>query len=641
MFQPSDKQTESAQVKEAVSRLENRREILDALRNPLRGIRELLETLAIALFLATIFKFYEAEAYVIPTGSMATTLMGRHKDVSCQACGYRFQVSASEERDRENHATSTEVLGGTCPQCRLTQRFTSRDISFSGDRVLVNKFIGNFRPIQRWDVTVFRSPSDPKTNYIKRFVGLPEEDIRIQYGNLYVQKEGAAESRILRKPLPSFLRMLRVVYDNDFPPYPLEDLGWPPRWQDQRVINREGTVAWQPTEEGRNFYFPGEAVAAAEPPRPVLECARKLPKRESDSLQWLRYRHIIPTFRQWTSAAAGSLPSDLKQRGVIPNNPQLITDMTAYNTPETSMHHPAASMGYNWTGELAVSLNATFYEPKDASSAQFVLELVQGNVPVRVRFDIAAGTASLEMPTVPQFETQTVPCTLLPGKTYSLFFSNIDEQLRVLVNKKELPFPGEGKYDYLCAPLAGSDVALLPRNRDPGELDLTPVSIGASTPVKVEHLKIMRDTYYIALGSALEDAGLSAPVLKEKRLYRFGVRDPFDHFYSQMLETDSEEEMAKFLSDPEMWTDYGNTRAALLHLGADQYLALGDNSSNSDDSRSWTHPDPDWPGGKVPHTVDRSLVLGKAVSVYWPHGSVIPGTRLPFIPNFAKMRKIK
>ena len=119
MFQPSDKQTESAQVKEAVSHLENRREILDALRNPFRGIRELFETLAIALFLATIFKFYEAEAYVIPTGSMATTLMGRHKDVSCQACGYRFQVSASEERDRENHATSTEVLGGTCPQCRL------------------------------------------------------------------------------------------------------------------------------------------------------------------------------------------------------------------------------------------------------------------------------------------------------------------------------------------------------------------------------------------------------------------------------------------------------------------------------------------------------------------------------------------
>ena len=37
-------------------------------------------------------------------------------------------------------------------------------------------------------MTVFRSP-DPKTNYIKRVVGFPNEDVRIQYGNLYAQKK--------------------------------------------------------------------------------------------------------------------------------------------------------------------------------------------------------------------------------------------------------------------------------------------------------------------------------------------------------------------------------------------------------------------------------------------------------------------
>lgn len=628
-----------------LSKDRNRQIVLEVLNHPFRSTREFLETLAIALFLAMIFKFYEAEAYVIPTGSMATTLMGRHKDVHCQACGYPFQVSASEERDRNNRATGSQVLGGTCPQCRLTQRFEANDTSYSGDRVLVNKFIGYYRPIKRWEVTVFRSPPDPKTNYIKRVVGLPNEDVRIQYGNLYAQKkdsngEAVGRMEILRKPIPNLLRMLRIVYDNDFPPYPLENLGWPPRWQDEHAATHAEALAWQPDDNGRSFYFSGQLVPVAAGDLPALTCAEELPERPDDGLKWLRYRHIIPSSAHWASAATGNLPSDLKQSGVIPNNPQLITDMNAYNTPETATHHPAASMGYNWTGELALSLDVTPFEPENTESADLVLELVQGNIPMRARFDLIHKTVTLEMPTVPLFESQTVPCDLVPGKTYSIFFANIDEQLRVLVNKKELAFSGEGKYDSLCSPFSTVGDAPMPRNRDPGPLDLTPVSIGANLPIKVEHLKIMRDTYYIALGSRLEELSVSAPVAAEKPVYRFGARDPLDHIYADKLNTDSEEAMAKFLSDPEAWIDYGNTRSALFSLGEDQYLALGDNSSNSEDCRSWSRPDPDWPGGVVPSCVDRNLVLGKAVSVYWPHGKNIPGTRLPFIPNFAKMRNI-
>ncbi len=628
-----------------IQKNDNRSAVRQALNHPFRSTRELLETLAIALFLATVFKFYEAEAYVIPTGSMATTLMGRHKDVHCQACGYPFQVSASEERDRENHATNAEVQGGTCPQCRLTQRFAAKDISYSGDRVLVNKFIGNFRPIKRWEVTVFRSPPDPKTNYIKRCVGLPNEDIRIQYGNLYAQKKDTAgtpqgKMEILRKPTENLVRLLRVVYDNDYPPLPLENLGWPPRWQDARAAAREDLLAWQPADDGRTFFFSGETVSAPREERPRLKCSGGIPPRESENLEWLRYRHIIPSAHQWAAAAAGHLPSELQNSGVIPNNPQLITDMNAYNTTETALHRSGASMGYNWTGELALSLCVTPYEPKDGSPAQLVLELVQGNIPMRARFDFIAGTVSLEMPTVADFKPETAPCPFEPGKTYSVFFANIDEQLRLMVNKKEISFPNGGKYDYLCSPLASGATALLPRNRDPGRLDLSPVSIGANLPVRVEHLKIMRDTYYIALGDHLEEIGQSAPGIDGKNMFSFGVRDPIDHFFGSRLNIASEEAMAEFLSTPEKWTDYGNTRSVLIRLGTDQYLALGDNSSNSEDCRSWGRPDGNWPGGRVPPCVDRSLILGKAVSVYWPHGKNIPGTRLPFVPNFAKMRKI-
>ncbi|MBR6480844.1 MAG: hypothetical protein IKT12_04005, partial [Thermoguttaceae bacterium] len=63
-------------------------------------------------------------------------------------------------------------------------------------------------------------------------------------------------------------------------------------------------------------------------------------------------------------------------------------------------------------------------------------------------------------------------------------------------------------------------------------------------------------------------------------------------------------------------------------------------SSNSEDCRGWSRRDSSWPDGEVPPCVDRRLVLGKAVSVYWPHGKLIPGTRLPFVPDFAKMRRI-
>src|SRR5215467_8907473 len=66
-----------------------------------RAMRETIEAIAIAFALAFLFKTFEAEAFVIPTGSMAPTLMGRHKDVVCPQCGDRYQVSASEEESED------------------------------------------------------------------------------------------------------------------------------------------------------------------------------------------------------------------------------------------------------------------------------------------------------------------------------------------------------------------------------------------------------------------------------------------------------------------------------------------------------------------------------------------------------------
>ena len=42
----------------------------------------------------------------------------------------------------------------------------------------------------RWEVAVFKLPEEPEVRYIKRLVGMPEEVIRIQQGDLW------------RRPLP-------------------------------------------------------------------------------------------------------------------------------------------------------------------------------------------------------------------------------------------------------------------------------------------------------------------------------------------------------------------------------------------------------------------------------------------------------
>src|SRR5271166_6091892 len=66
------------------------------------AIRETIESVIIAFVLAFLFRTFEAEAFVIPTGSMAPTLMGKHKDLECPMCHFRYQANASEKTEAEN-----------------------------------------------------------------------------------------------------------------------------------------------------------------------------------------------------------------------------------------------------------------------------------------------------------------------------------------------------------------------------------------------------------------------------------------------------------------------------------------------------------------------------------------------------------
>src|SRR5213082_2731164 len=58
-----------------------------------KGVKETIESILIAFILAFIFRAFVVEAFVIPTGSMATTLLGAHMRFTCRECGYQFDVN--------------------------------------------------------------------------------------------------------------------------------------------------------------------------------------------------------------------------------------------------------------------------------------------------------------------------------------------------------------------------------------------------------------------------------------------------------------------------------------------------------------------------------------------------------------------
>jgi signal peptidase I len=79
------------------------------------GTREVIETVVFVVVLVLLLKTFLAEAFVIPTGSMATTLLGYHQELTCEMCGYRFLVNASSEAEGPFKQFVTK---GYCPNCR-------------------------------------------------------------------------------------------------------------------------------------------------------------------------------------------------------------------------------------------------------------------------------------------------------------------------------------------------------------------------------------------------------------------------------------------------------------------------------------------------------------------------------------------
>jgi signal peptidase I len=560
------------------------------------AIRELIESVAIAFVLAFLFRTFEAEAFVIPTGSMAPTLMGRHKDVICPKCHYPYQVSASDEVTPDNVLLGPEyaIESFTCPMCRYTAQVddVKDKVSFNGDRILVSKLAYEIGEPQRWDVIVFKYPGDPpnpnvppeqrsdsRINFIKRLVGLPGDTIRIQNGDVWVRsgkdkkKSGDKAKFVIDRRSPKkLLAMLQPVFDNDYMP-PIAKDGWPVRWS---PVSESAAGDWH-TDDLASFSINGTVKGE----------------------KWLRYHHRVPP-DDWQQTLRQQ-PLDLE--------PQLITDFTAYDTSKRRMyadpHRPGpnrAGIGSHWVGDLAVECVVETQSP----DGTLALELCKGGWLFQCRFDLSTGQATLSISGKSDWK-RTGSTSLRGEGKHKILFANCDDELRLWIDGSLVSFDGPTTYSDLN----------LDTTSPKTPADLEPVGIAsAGAAMRVSHLRVLRDIYYIAVSSDLpgqEARDVSYQIGKAKP--GEGTTPSPDVPY---VEFDLKE-------DP-------------LNPQEDQFFVLGDNSAMSKDGRLWgmNHKD---------YWVPRKLLIGKALLIYWPHSwdrlpyfNSIP---CPYFPNFSRMGLIR
>lgn len=616
-----------------------------------RMIREVFESIAIALVLAFLFRTFLAEMFVIPTGSMAPTLFGQHKDVTCPECGAPYQVGVMEGNPADF---------AVCPNCSALMDFKAEEKkgspnpNYSGDRILVGKYPYYFSTPKRWDVVVFLFPGGANTNFIKRCVGLPGETIQIRGGDIYVKPpqsklDALAKSassakasdmtqmiekstekteelpqsslenvpfRIARKPPEKILATMLPVYENDYQSPRLRKVSSLPRWHQMNEVGiGQDTIPytpWKEHEDGREFYFKAA--------------------RSDEMTGWLVYQNLVPTQEEWRQVEMGQKPA-LK--------PRLITDMTAYNsqlrmpydsdfdgTVLPQIPIPSSIYGLHWVKDLVVECTV---DVRSLKTGEFQVGLARGSKTFWCKVNLATGQVSLEIPARPDFgedvkkqqeydsnnqnrETAYVAKAQSPMNgtdIYRFRFANVDDQLHVWVDGKVLKFDLPTAY-------TEADPAV------PTENDLqTPVQIGCKNcEVNLSKLNLYRDIYYVARGR--DNNNFMSDFIADNGYGGMQVYSPEIDFYS----------------DPAQWEVFKRLRSVEFKLeeGSErQYFMMGDNSTNSADCRCWTYPDYDPRGNSyvMESYVPESLLVGEAYFVYWPH------PWKPFWPNFGKFRKIK
>lgn len=555
------------------------------------GTREIIETIVFVVVLVLMLRCFVAEAFVIPTGSMAETLYGYQKMVTCPQCNFFFPVNCSSEVEaiQEGRPDFDVTSSCVCPNCRLPINLaapgtpippqnsvnTIPDPGYStGDRVLVAKFLYDLlgRSPDRLDVVVFKFPGDgdkgglwPDTgpqlrgvpmNYIKRLVGLPGETIYIYRGDLYHSAKADPElwttedfqdCKTEEEKAARRLMLWRARGERDYTHSKTVDATRETE-EHRSILDRmrkdEIRIVRKPADkilaERRivydNDYPAADLIQARQEARwkPETDAwtaqGTEFQSKATEGTSWLRYRHLVRN-----------------ANGMQEANPELIGDFLGYNSdPKTNQN----GAGKHWVKDLLLECEVEVTSPQ----GQFTLELSSGVDRFRAVWNLADGIctlyriqphgagigAALGMEQGEKLASQPTAIKQ-PGK-YRVRFANFDRQLVVWVDGS-LPFGANG-HAYAA-----------PENQNWTEHNdvKEPASIGVTgAAVTVRHVSLWRDVYYT-------------------------------------VGTDRDE----------------TSQIRQMYVQPDHYLCLGDNSPASSDGRRW---------GLVPSR----LLLGKAQVVYYP-----------------------
>ena len=572
--------------------------------HPHESLRETIDSILVALILAFVFRAFVVEAFVIPTGSMAPTLSGAHGTIVCDNCGWEFTYGLVDTANAPQHAAIRQATdaGIECPNCRYVNRnlqiTNARGNYESGDRILVLKWPfdigGPLLGPQRWQVVVFKDPSDGVTNYIKRLAGMPDEVLELLDGDVY----RAGRATLSEDALATLAALRRIKYWRTQHSRRLRNAnrrpGEPPLVVDDDVPSLREIERQQAQLSSRRN-------ALLEELDHKLHIVHKSGLAQQ-SLWSVVYDHDFPPremgFRQprWAPASADNgwsvghrtmhcVPGGGKEAFVELH--AVIDSHCSYNAPNTGPPPYPVS-------DLRVSFVATVNEDDDGALGVrlrkdddvFLGEVhLDGVVKLSHR---VAGSRSEWQP----FGEARVNTDLL-HRPFEFAMANLDHRVTVCIGGQQVLSTTDDQY----AP----DIAALRRRTS--TTAFAPAIFARSLDVVLQHVLVQKDVYYVS------DVPRAASPLQY-----------------------------------EAW----GTRNHPIELLPGEYFFLGDNSAQSKDSRLWdvagNHLASRGEGYQL-GTVPRDQLIGRAFFVYWPSGlrtKLIPAMQdIGWIPNFGRMRWIR
>ncbi|MFO0865507.1 MAG: S26 family signal peptidase [Gemmataceae bacterium] len=164
------------------------------------GRRILLIGIGVVLAVATLFPL-RYEQYLVATGSMAPTILGKHRSCDCPKCGYRVVVGSA----------APDLFKAYCPNCGHDDLRLIDAADQSGDIVNVDLWAYTFASPKRWQIALFQRGDQ---TMVKRIVGLPGEAVEVRQGDLWI------DGKRSRKSFAEVVAMKQELFDDSHVAHP-------------------------------------------------------------------------------------------------------------------------------------------------------------------------------------------------------------------------------------------------------------------------------------------------------------------------------------------------------------------------------------------------------------------------------------